>query len=149
MNRDELKNEPPAISYLIEQRLKERSLGETTEALAHLDEDTITAFVEARLEEPEYLSAVSHLVKCSECRSTTAQLVRLEFELDESNESTPYEESSSRLGAFLSGIAANLIPADQEDAVFAYQNPETEKEEPPAESPTSDSETNENQSDSK
>ena len=128
VTREEIKNEPPAISYLIEQRLKERSLDETTEVLAHLDEDTITAFVEARLEEPEYLSAVSHLIKCGECRSTTAQLVRLEFELDESNESTPYEESSSRLGAFLSGIAANLVPADQEDAVFAYQNPETEAE---------------------
>ena len=133
MKRPEIKNEPPTISYLIEQRLKERSLGESTEVLAHLDEDTITAFVEARLEGAEYSSAVSHLIKCGGCRSTTAQLVRLEFELDESNEGVEFEETSSRLGSFLSGLAANLVPSNQEDAVFAYQNPETETEEQPAE----------------
>ncbi len=140
-----MKNEPPTISYLIEQRLKERSAGESTDMSSHLDEDTITAFVEAGLEEPEYLSAVSHLIKCGECRSTTAQLVRLEFELDESNESVPYEESSSRLGAFLSGIAANLVPSNQEDAVFAYQNPETEEQ--PLTNPPADSEAEENKGD--
>lgn len=134
MTRQQKKHEPPTISYLIEQRLKERSLGESTEVLAHLDEDTITAFVEARLEGAEYSSAVSHIIKCGECRSTTAQLVRLEFELDESNEGVEFDETSSRVGAFLSGIAANLIPSNQEDSVFAYQNPETEPEEQPVDS---------------
>lgn len=133
MRRQDIKNEPPTISYLIEQRLKERSLGQSTEVLAHLDEDTITAFVEARLEGAEYLSAVSHLIKCGECRSTTAQLVRLEFELDETNEGVEFEETSSRVGSFLSGIAANLVPSNQEDSVFAYQIPEAETNEQPIE----------------
>ena len=100
-----------------------------TSVQKHLDEDTVTAFVEARLEEAEYVSAVSHLVDCGECRRTTAQLVRLEFELDESNEGVPFEESSSRISSFLSGLASNLIPSTEEDAVFAYQNPESEAEE--------------------
>ena len=110
-----------------------------TSVQKHLDEDTVTAFVEARLEEAEYVSAVSHLVDCGECRRTTAQLVRLEFELDESNEGVPFEESSSRISSFLSGLASNLIPSNEEDAVFAYQNPESDTEEKLNETASSDS----------
>lgn len=129
MKRQDIKKGPPAIGYLIVQRLRERSI--TTSPETHPDEDTITAFVEARLVAAEYLPLMSHLIECGVCRRATAQLVRLEFELDESDEeAAPFEEHSSRLGSFLSGLASHLVPSTEEDTVFAYQNPESETEQP-------------------
>ncbi|HKO96445.1 MAG TPA: hypothetical protein VJU86_05615 [Pyrinomonadaceae bacterium] len=145
MTRQETKKGAPAIGYLIEQRLRERSAAQAP--AAHPDEDTISAFVEARLAEPEYLPVVSHLVECGFCRSTTAKLVRLEFELEESEQVAPLEKDQSRFGTFLSGLASHLVPSTEEDTVFAYQNPEGEPETESSEVVPEDSKTPEKTSD--
>ncbi len=95
----------------------------------HPDEDTITAFVEARLGAQEYAPVISHLIDCRVCRSTTAQLVRLETELEDSEAASALDEHPSRLSSFLTDLASHLVPSTEGDAVFAYQNPETIAEE--------------------
>ncbi len=119
-----------AIGTLIEERLRARMLTESSEAVTktHLDEDILSAFVEARLTPDESSPVVSHLISCGVCRRTTAQLVRLEFELADSDEAATAEEHPNRLSSFLNGLAAHLAPPSEGDAVFAYQNPETPTE---------------------
>jgi len=126
VTREEIKKGTPAIGYLIEQRLRLRAAADEAKMEAHPDEDTITAFVEARLESAENARLVSHLVVCGNCRRTTAELVRLESEFGEPVESTPFDESPGRLGEFLTGLASHLVPPTEAE-VFAYQNPETEE----------------------
>lgn len=116
----------PAIGYLIQERLTAHAQAESNDVAlgAHPDEDTICAFVEARLGAEESSPVVSHLIACGVCRRATAQLVRLESQLDE-NDDFALEESPGRQRLFLDGLASRITPSE-EDAVFAYQNPLTD-----------------------
>jgi hypothetical protein len=122
VTREDAKNDLPPISYLIELRLRALSVAQEPDVMVHPDEDTITAFVESRLGAEESNPVVTHLISCGACRRMTAQLARLQTELDES-EDVAYEEPSGRLEAFLGGLASRLAPSEG-DVVFAYQNPE-------------------------
>lgn len=128
VTRQRTKKGTLAIGYMIQERLRARSLADSTDVAlsAHPDEDTVSAFVEARLGADESLPVVSHLIACGVCRRATAQLVRLESQLDENDDSTVLEESPGRLRLFLDGLASSMIPSSEEDAVFAYQNPVTD-----------------------
>jgi hypothetical protein len=123
----ESKTEIGAIRQLIDRRLKSRVTAEVLQDLLaeHLDEDAICAFVEGRLEETESAPVVSHLVACSFCRHTTAQLIRLESQFEDVSEPA-LDDGPGRLREFLENLAARVTPSFEEDAVFAYQNPETE-----------------------
>src|SRR4030095_13060261 len=89
---------------------------------SHLDEDTISAFVEGRLGAAESKPVLSHLTTCGSCRRVSAQLVRLENQIDADTEPENVSEEPGRLKAFLANLQS-LVPAG-EDVVFAYQNPE-------------------------
>lgn len=121
--------ETEAIRQLIDRRLKSRLSAEAVVAHFddHLDDDSISAFVEGRLDENESSPLIAHLVQCSACRHTTAQLVRLESEVDTETEVTP-DESPGRMRSFIENLAARITPSFEEDAVFAYQNPEPDKD---------------------
>ena len=58
-------------------------LGESRNVLRrsapHLDEDSLSAFIEGQSSEREAQPMVSHLVDCSFCRHVTAELVRLDL----------------------------------------------------------------------
>lgn len=114
-----------AIGYMIQERLRARTLAESPDVAlsAHPDEDIICAFVEARLGADESLPVISHLIACGVCRRATAQLVRLES-LNE-NDDFALEESSGRLRLFLDDLASRITPS--ENAVFAYQEPVTDE----------------------
>jgi len=115
------------IGYMIEQRLKARALGQSTAItlVTHLDEDTICAFVEGRLGQAESSPIISHLVACSSCRGTTAQLIRLESQTTEEPEAGMIQDdTSSRLHSFFENLAVRFTPSSEEDVVFAYQSPE-------------------------
>lgn len=118
-----------AIRTMIDNRLK--SISETEAAasssVSHLDEDTISAFVEGRLEATESKPVVTHLTACGSCRRISAQLVRLESQIDAEPEAAADEPG--RLQAFLSNLSSIVSPGG-EDVVFAYQNPEAEDEQP-------------------
>jgi hypothetical protein len=114
-----------AIRTMIDHRLKSISESEAAalSSESHLDEDTISAFVEGRLDAAESKPVVTHLTACGSCRRISAQLVRLENQLDAEPESAP--EEPGRLHAFLSNLSS-LVSSGGEDVVFAYQNPKDE-----------------------
>jgi hypothetical protein len=117
--------ETEAIRRLIDRRLKTRLSAEAVVAHFddHPDDDSIAAFVEGRLEDNESSPLISHLVQCSSCRYTTAQLVRLESQVDPESEATA-DESPGRMRSFIESLAARITPSSEEDVVFAYQNPD-------------------------
>lgn len=142
----ETDKEMEAIRHLVHERLNcvtEPAAVMTSSAL-HLDEDSLSAFVESRLSEDESAPIVSHLTACASCRGTTARLIRLEsFVLTDDDVIVP-EESPSRLRQFLENLAAQVVPSSDEDAVFAYQTPddpqESEKDaKPPQDDPSTKS----------
>jgi len=106
---------------------------------SHLDEDTISAFVEGRLGKVESRPVLSHLTACSTCRRASADLVRLENQIDAASEPMPEPDEPGRLQAFLSNLQS-LVPDGGDEVVFAYQNPEGEDEpnKPTAESGSSE-----------
>ena len=106
---------------MIHHRLKTLTQVEALDA--HPDEDTICAFVEGRLEEAGSSQMVSHLIACGSCRHTTAQLSRLDSQINAENDSLLQDEAPGRLRLLLEGLVSRVTPASEEDAVFAYQNP--------------------------
>jgi len=125
VTRPEANKETEAIRYMIHQRLKARPATESPSS-EHLDEDSICAFVEGRLEEAEASPVISHLVGCSSCRQTTAQLIRFESQFDPEAESAASEKNTGSLSLLLERLASRLTPSFEEDAVFAYQDPSSE-----------------------
>lgn len=118
-----------AMRQLIDRRLKTRLSAEVVAHFdEHIDDDSISAFVEGRLDAEESAPLISHLIQCSACRYTTAQLVRLESQDDRERESAA-DEGPGRMRSFIDSLAARITPSFEEDAVFAYQNPETEESE--------------------
>lgn len=122
------------IIGLIDRYLKVRPEIESNEA--HLDQDTLTAFVEGGLAERESKPLVSHLAGCSFCRHITAELVKLEMVFAE--ETAPAIETDSKptkVSEVLSGILSRLFGTN-DGAVFAHEEKQKEDEE------TEDSEDN-------
>jgi len=119
-------NATDSIRRMIDQRLRNRAADESAAAatLEHIDEDAICAFVEGRLEEAEAAPVVSHLIVCASCRHATALLIRFESQVEAENDPTPVE-SPGRVRLLLERMAAGLTL--EEDAVFAYQNPEPDQ----------------------
>jgi hypothetical protein len=106
---------------MIHHRLGTFTEVETLEA--HPDEDTICAFIEGRLAEAGSLQMVSHLIACGSCRRTTAQLSRLDSQVNVAYDSPLEEAGPGRLRLLLEGLASRVLPEPEEDVVFAYQNP--------------------------
>jgi hypothetical protein len=107
----------------------------------HLDEDALSAFVEGRLTEQESAPVIQHLVGCGFCRRATAQLIRLESEIGQSeagaHEAPPQEPG--RIRSLLDDLASRVLPQAEGDAVFAYHAP-AEDFKPKPEAATSDEE---------
>jgi putative zinc finger protein len=123
-------NATDTIRQMIDRRLKTRTADESAAAptAGHMDEDAIGAFVEGRLEEAEAAPVISHLIGCASCRHATALLIRFESQFESENGPTPIE-SPGRVHLLLERLAAGITPSLEEDAVFAYQNPEPEPDE--------------------
>lgn len=124
-----------AIREMIDHRLKSISAS-TTMTLppeSHLDEDTISAFVEGRLSAVESKPVLSHLTDCGSCRLVSAHLLRLENQIDDEIAASP--EEPGRLQAFISNLQS-LVGSPGEDVVFAYQHPEAEEDREESNQPT-------------
>ena len=118
-----------AIGQLIHERLNcAPDVGAATHAESHLDEDALGAFVEGRLREDESATIVSHLLACGSCRSASARLIRLESLAIDDDDVTIPEQTPGRLRQWLDALASQVVPSSGEDAVFAYQNPDTDQE---------------------
>jgi anti-sigma factor RsiW len=106
-----------AIARMIDLRLKAHQTDLEIDALlSHPDADSMTSFVEGRLEPDDSRALVSHLVKCSSCRQMTAQLARMD---DEVGDTVVPEKQSPFMDGLLERLRSGF--AATEDAVFAYQ----------------------------
>jgi hypothetical protein len=100
----------------------------------HLDEDSLTAFVEGNLSEREAKPMVSHLVDCSFCRHVTAELVRLDFAFADEpvHAAVVAENQPSKVSEVLSGLLARIFGTG-DSSVFAHheteEKPENKEEE--------------------
>lgn len=104
----------------------------------HLDDDFLAAFIEGSLDEFESEKAVGHLAECGFCRSTTAELLRLDYQLAE----TPAEETHrpasepTKISDVLNRLLTRIF-SPLENAVFAHEDPKSEPNATPA-NPTGD-----------
>lgn len=117
-------NETRCIQDMLDRYLASRSIlkSSAAETSAHLDEDSLTAFAEGRLNRRESGPVVTHLVACGFCRHKTAELVRLDLELADVAETAVPSESPepSRISAVLSDILSKMF-GTTDGAVFAHE----------------------------
>jgi hypothetical protein len=117
------------IQGLLDRYLNRQSAADGLSAQEnHLDEDSLTAFVEGNLNQREAKPIVSHLVDCSFCRHITAELVRLDFAF--AGEQVPpiiTENQPSRVSEVLSGLVSRIFG---DDSVFAHQEGNEKSEKP-------------------
>ncbi|PWT79529.1 MAG: hypothetical protein C5B44_06735 [Acidobacteria bacterium] len=129
-----LKKEQDCIRYLVHERLRSRSKVNAASSDPHLDDDTVAAFLEARLTEEESGPVIAHLVACGSCRRLTAQLVSFDSNVDDSYVDTGEREDQGSLRQWFEDFKAGLSSSNEE--VFAYQNPpETEDSQSPTQEP--------------
>lgn len=101
-----------------------RKISSATTSTGHLDEDSLTAFVEGNLGEREATPIVSHLVDCSFCRHVTGELVKLEMAFaDEPVHAPAIEAQPTKISEVLSGLLSKIF-GTSDSAVFAHQEDE-------------------------
>jgi hypothetical protein len=117
------------IQGLIDRYLKAKTVNNNGEG-QHLDEDSLTAFVEGNLSQRESKPIVSHLVDCSFCRHITAELVRLDlaFAIEEIPLAAVQNEQPSKISEVLNGLLSRIFGTN-DAAVFAHQEEEKAPEE--------------------
>ena len=118
------------IQGLIDRYLVTRSTASPAEGKHHVDEDSLSAFVEGTLNARESESIVSHLVDCGFCRHATTELVRLDlaFAEDEAPSIAEASVQPARISEVLSGIFSKIF-GTTEGAVFAHEEKKDEEDE--------------------
>ena len=118
------------IQGLLDRYLKVRSVENVAfTSQDHLDEDTLSAFIEGNIKEREAKPIVSHLVDCTFCRNITTELVRLDLAFEGTAESNKTAETQPTKIADVLGGILNRIFGSNEGAVFAHHEDENEKKE--------------------
>lgn len=94
---------------------------------SHVDDDSLSAFVEGTLNKRESDSIVSHLVGCGFCRHTTAELVRLDLAFaEEAPAQIAADAEPSKISGVLNGIFSKIF-GTTDGAVFAHEEKEEQK----------------------
>lgn len=130
-NKGLINSEDLRIQGLVDNYLRFRSTNEIAGNDKHLDEDSLTAFVEGNLSQRESAPVMRHLVDCSFCRHVTAELVRLDFAFADEEVAVPVAARQSEPTS-VSDVLSNLLSrifGTSDSAVLAHQEPEEEKEE--------------------
>lgn len=131
-NTGNLHSQEIKIQGLIDRYLKAKTSNNNTNLsdVEHLDEDSLTAFVEGNLTDREAKPVITHLVDCSFCRHITRELVRLDlaFAIEEIPLEAVESEQPSKISEVLSGLMARIFGTN-DGVVFAHQ----EDEKPPEE----------------
>ena len=95
----------------------------------HLDEDSLTAFVEGRLGERESPSIIKHLIECSFCLHVTGDLAKLNAVFAEEEAVIPMAtKEPMRVSEVLNGLLSRFF-GTSDNAVFAHQEDEEDKSE--------------------
>jgi hypothetical protein len=129
-NTGQLHSQEIKIQGLIDRYLKAKTANNNVSEAQHLDEDSLTAFVEGNLSQREAQPIVSHLVDCSFCRHITAELVRLDlaFAVEEIPLGVVQNEQPSKISEVLNGLLSRIFGTN-DSAVFAHQEDEKATEE--------------------
>jgi len=115
------------IQGLLEGYLRKNAAGNGFDQESHLDEDSLTAFVEGNLSEREAKPITIHLVGCTFCRHITAELVRLDLAfVDEGQTALIAESEPTKISEVLNGILSRIF-GTTDGAVFAHQESEEEE----------------------
>ena len=128
INKGKSQEREELLKSILEGYVRSDFGGRSPEGSAHLDEDSISAFVEGNLSGTEAAPMTSHLVACSFCRHKTAELVRLDSQFAEESETPAASTEPSKVSDVLSGILGKLFGAS-EGAVFAHNEDESEEKE--------------------
>jgi hypothetical protein len=128
-NKGNLTLEELNIQKLIDRFLHLRASGQDFEKNEeHLDEDSLTAFIEGNLVKREAEPVITHLVACSFCRHITSELIKLDFAF--AGDFAPVSVSNgspSKISEVLQGLFSRIF-ASTDNTVFAHQeNEEDEK----------------------
>lgn len=130
--QNDIKPDPQELQIqgLIDRYLVTRSTAGPAETGHHIDEDSLSAFVEGTLNARESDSIVSHLVDCGFCRHSTAELIRLDLEFaeDEAPAITETSAQPARISEVLSGMFSKIF-GNTEGAVFAHEEKKDEEDE--------------------
>ena len=122
MKQEQFNQENQQIGQILELFLKNKISGTPSVNGEHLDEDSISAFVDGALSQRESEPIMRHLVDCSPCRKITGQLARLAEELNEQPELTPVAAAQpNRLRQFLQTFGLSGFGLSDE-AVFAHND---------------------------
>jgi hypothetical protein len=109
------------ISQLLKVFLKSKANESSSANNTHLDEDSISAFVDGSLSQRESEPVIKHLVGCVSCRNVSARLVQLTEELNEQPEVTSPIAEPNRLQQFLQSLGLSGFNISDE-AVFAHND---------------------------
>jgi hypothetical protein len=118
------------IQGLIDRYLKgKKSNNNLANEVRHLDEDSLTAFVEGNLNQREMPAILNHLVDCSFCLHISAQLVRLDLAFANKGVQTvaAQSEQPSKISEVLSGLLSRIFGTN-DGVVFAHEEKEKEAE---------------------
>ena len=128
INEGQMTTREIQIQGLLDNFLQKNYAGNGFEGNNHLDEDTLTAFVEGNLSEREAKPATNHLIKCSFCRHITAELIKLDYAFaDDTEVSHVAEAKPTKVSEVLGGILSRIFGSN-DGAVFAHQESEDEDE---------------------
>ena len=127
-NMGKRNSEELQIQGLLDRYLNRQNTDGLSNQQNHLDEDSLTAFVEGNLNKREAKPIVGHLVDCSFCRHVTAELVRLDLAFaDEQVQAVEYKNQPSSVSEVLSGLLARIFGTG-DSAVFAHNETEEKSE---------------------
>lgn len=127
-NTGNIKIEEIRIQGLLDGYLKRQSATALSTPQDHLDEDSLTAFIEGNLSARESKPIVNHLVDCSFCRHVTSELVRLDLAFaDEPIHTAVQESQPSKISEVLNNLLARIFGTN-DSAVFAHHEAEEKTE---------------------
>ncbi len=120
------------IQGLLDRCLQAKSITKNLDTKAgHLDEDTISAFVDGNLLEREAKPIISHLADCSFCRHISSELIKLDlaFAADTPLTVVDTHAEPTSVADVLSGIMAKIFGANDTEVFAHNEKDEEEKDE--------------------
>ncbi len=129
-NEGQTNSQDTQIQGLLDQYLQSNSLNlGFKDNKEHLNEDSLSAFVEGNLLERESKPIISHLANCAYCRHISAELVKLDFAVvDEPAVDLKLVGEPTRVSEVLNGVLSRIF-GTTDGSVFAHNENEEKDEE--------------------
>ena len=127
-NKGQINSREIKIQGMLDSYLKINSSKQPEEGIRHLDEDSLSAFVDGNLNESEATPIVNHLTSCSYCRHISAELIKLDLTFTEGTQPITIPKSEpTRVADVLNGVLSKIFGTN-DSAVFAHNENEEDSE---------------------